>query len=318
MRQLICTEFGTRKFGIELEVTNEITKRKLGSIVKLHEKRQITPHDVVVTKGIEGWANTVQNNYWHIKFDRSCGWEVASYIGSGFQDVNHMANTASFLASKGAKTNLNCGFHIHVETSDFNVQQMNILMGRWLKVENILLSICHPSRTNNPYCKTIRTRWQMQEMYEMIFNKKPDVLDVWEQVKPINLGFHHNEDKRVTLNAMGFAISCLTKYCNRNTVELRMPECQLDVSHVKNWIYLIVNFVETSRTASIANDLQPCENLLECLMYLGLGGIENNVVLDPKLFETKVWFLNKIITFSKSETMIKQAKELLEFITLIQ
>jgi len=327
MRQIIFREFPSqRRFGVELEVSNNLSKKQIGKIVNEYESiYNDNKKFVKVTSGQEGWAQTKDNNYWHVKFDRTCGetggffdngWEIASFIGSGHQDADHISRLARFLNNAGAQVNLNCGLHIHVEVSDFTEADMGILLSRWLKIEDFLISICHPSRKNNKYCLPLRKRINKTFIYFEQFVKNP--IDVWNYFKPFDLNIHNNKEKRVTLNTIGFATSLIVPSFSRKTIELRLPECILDENHVKNWLRFIVNFVEVCKNK---NDLpltfNSATNLSEILIYLGLGEEQEFPILDQDLISTKLWFLRQILNKSQNKKIIKEAQKLVEFITLI-
>lgn len=311
-----------RRFGVELEISNNLTKQDLGNIVNDYENTYSIKKKIVrVTPGLEGWAQTKNNSYWHVKFDRTCGpigkdfdsgWEIASYIGCGNADVDHISRLARFLQAAGAETNLNCGLHIHVEVSDFDETKMGILLAKWLKIEKALVSLCHPSRQNNPYCGLLSNKiFGWQKWYNP---EKPSTL--WFGLSPSNLSVHNNFEKRVALNTVGFAIAMLNPKYHRNTVELRLPESLLEEKHVKNWIRLIINFVDSCKDVEEPpSDLYSCSNLEEILYYLGLFGGKDFLILSPELLNTKIWFLQKIISNYQDKKIIKQAQNYLKFIT---
>lgn len=325
MQQIIYQEFPeNRKFGIELEVSNNLTKQQIGSIINDFEDFYgLNKRAVKVTPGVEGWAQTANNHYWHVKFDRTCGplgkkfdngWEIASFIGHGHKDVLHISRLARFLKNAGAEVNLNCGLHIHVEVKDFDETKMGILLARWLKVENMVLSACHISRKNNEYCKLIRSKLDKNNSWYDKSNPKK----IWSRLCPRDLTIHNNYEKRVSLNTIGFAISRINKNFSRNTVELRMPECILDETHVKNWTRLIINFIERSFShEDLPEDLKPVKNIKEALVFLGLAEEDKFSILCPETLNTKIWFLRKILQNSQCEKTTKQAKKYLDFITLV-
>lgn len=325
MRRIICQELPTRRFGVELELSANLSKRTIGDFIKSYERWSKVGKAVKITPGIEGWCQSVQNDYWHVKFDRTCGvigkhadhgWEIASYIGSGHIDIHHIAKLADFLRVGGAQTNANCGLHIHVEVNDFDAEQMGVLLGRWLKVEQILIDICQSQRKNNAYCLPLRRTYDF--MSEMTGIAESGV-DLWEKIRPRDLSIHNNVEKRVTLNTVGFATALYDSLYTRNTVELRLPECRLEGDHILNWNRLIVNFVETSSLAeTLPDDLSPSNSLAEILMYLGLGIANDFLILDRELYDTKVWFLQKIIDCHWDSSIIEQARELLNFVTLLR
>ena len=325
MRNLIYQEFPKkRRFGVEFELSNNLSKNDIGAIVDQYEFFYgINKRSVKVTPGLEGWAQTRNNSYWHVKFDRTCGplgknfdygWEIASYIGSDITDVDHISRLARYLKNTGAETNLNCGLHIHVEVEDFNELNMSILLARWCKIEPILTSICHMSRHDNKYCRPIRSK--LKNWQKWYTNLKPEL--VWNNLKPKNLTIHNNNEKRVALNTVGFATGLLNPNHNRKTVELRLPEFVLDEIHVKNWIRLIVCFVDSSRKHDcVPVDLTPCCKIEDILNYLGLSSDKDFFILSHELFNTKIWFLNKIINCCSNQKTIVQAKKYLEFVTLL-
>src|ERR1700677_4881235 len=70
-----------RCFGIELEVNRKLSLNDLVAVVRAADpKRECI--------GSAHYQQDQNNNYWHVKFDRSCGndgeggWEVASYKAS--------------------------------------------------------------------------------------------------------------------------------------------------------------------------------------------------------------------------------------------
>lgn len=312
-----------RRFGVELELSNNRTKQEIGSGLNQYEEIYGRNKTVKVTPGAEGWAQTKSNAYWHVKFDRTCGpvgygtdsgWEVASYIGHGADDVLHISRAARFLKVIGCETNLNCGLHIHAETSDFTPRKMGILLARWLKVEPWLIQICHHTRRENIYCQSIRHRMNVKHVeYDPM-----DPEEFWEDMKPNDLGIHNNYEKRFTINTVGFATSRVIPEYNRNTVEIRLPECLLEEQHVKNWTRLFLNFVEVAQQQERGPEsIEPANSVAESLYYLGLQGKEKFVVLDRELLGAKIWFLQITAAKSKSSTSVRRAQKHLEFISRI-
>jgi hypothetical protein len=324
-------ELSARRFGVELELSNNLSKKEIGKYLGEYELIYGGGRGIVVTTGAHGWAHTTANDYWHVKYDSTCGpegkghdfgWEVASFIGSGPKDMDHVARGARYLANVGGLSNVNCGLHIHVETTDYTPSKMGLLLARWLKVEEAVLNICNSSRRKNPYCQTIRGRYdQKKASYDPLY---PD--EFWYGMQPNDLGVHNNYEKRYSINPIGFAISLIKKDYNRNTVELRLPECLLNEAHVRNWTRLFVNFVESCTDLSTAPpDLAPAKTLTEALYYLGLGGRSKEIhprasvdelefyIFDNELLSTKMWFLRKTATCHSFEAA-SQAYNQLDFI----
>jgi hypothetical protein len=325
MRRVIYKELpSNRRFGVELELSNNLSKSEIGDALKQFENLYGKDKPVKVTPGPQGWDETNNNDYWHVKFDRTCGplgkghdygWEVASYIGKGPDDIDHIARAARFLFNSGAQTNFNCGLHVHVETKDFNCLAMGRLIARWLKVEKHLLQICHKSRIGNEYCQSMRHR-----MLKKKISYNPNNTDsFWYQIQPTDYSKHNNYDKRYALNPMGFAIARYmdTSDYDRNTIELRLPECLLEESHVRNWVRFILLLVEDSLDVSkVPQDIEPSKSVNDVLYYMGLAEKEDFSILDPELSSLRMWFLKKLACSEIIQTA-RQANKRLEFISQI-
>ena len=127
-----------RPFGIEVEVSASSTKEELRDTLSYYELfRNKNPRQVKMTAGQKGWEETKNNNYWHVKYDSTCGsyesgydhgWEIASYIGSGLSDISSISNALHFVGSCAVDVNQNCGLHVHVEVVDFNTSLMGLLL----------------------------------------------------------------------------------------------------------------------------------------------------------------------------------------------
>lgn len=310
-----------RNFGVELEVSANKTRELIKEVINSHDPTR----PVTVTSGLgpSGWAETHSNDFWHVKYDSTCGplgrgedygWEIASYIASGSRDILNISSLADRLAQAGLETNKNCGLHIHAEVKDFDDSCMGALLARWIKIERWLYAACDISRSGNKYCRSLRVRKEERgSLYSAEYPR-----DFWSSMKPMNFSTHGNAEKKYSLNTVGFAIGQMEPNYNRTTIELRMPECVLDGEHIKNWIFLFLNFVETCSNAVFSPQTsKECENVIEALSFLGIGRSPNGAVqiLDNDLYETKVWFLNNLIKKSKSKSIKKDAKEHIEFIT---
>ena len=123
---------------------------------------------------------------------------------------------------------------------------------------------------------------------------------------------HNNQQKKVTLNTVGFAIGLRRPCYNRTTIELRIPESSLNKEDIKNWVILILNFVESCRKLKKINipvDLSISKSLHNSLSLLGISSNKEFLILDENLYNLKKWFLKRIICFSPSNRMVLEAKK---------
>ena len=323
--RIVYKEMPERRFGVELEVSPSITKNAIGKILGKYEESTNGGHRVEVTSGKKGWAETRGNCYWHVKYDSTCGhegkgkdfgWEIASYIGSTYADLDRISKAADYLHKSGLQVNRNCGLHIHVEARDLGTTDMGCLLARWVNVEDILIKICDPYRNNNKYCKRLHERWTQRSFWGAYHPEFPQ--QFWSDMKPTNLGTHDNAEKKYTLNTVGWAKGkCFSSY-DCQTVELRLPECLLKSEHILYWASLMINFVEGCKNSEPPPQIAPARKLSEVLKLLNLQGRDDFFLLEPRLLDTKLWFLRKIVNSAQIDRdLAEEAVELIDFITEI-
>jgi hypothetical protein len=318
--QAVYRELSTqRRFGVELEVSNTVSRRVIGELLSAYDQT----HKVVVTTGVkgQGWAETRCNDYWHVKYDSTCGpkgkgldygWEVASYIGQGHEDIQVISKVADRLG-ECLQVNPNCGLHVHVEAGDLNLEEMGVLLARWIKVEPLLVQICSPDRINNRYCRSLSERWRLRGWMGY-----SNPTEFWSVMAPTSFHVHDNSEKKYSLNTVGYAHGRISPFYDRQTVELRLPECRLECSHISNWHHLIMNLVEVCKQERHGPDnLQPAGSVAEVLFLLGLHQQDETFVfLDGELLATKMWLLQKFENSPLvSESHAEEAADLLAFIS---
>lgn len=301
-----------RKFGVEFELSNNLDLSELHTVLtKASPDKSVYQHN--------SWAQTDNNNeYWHIKRDSTCGpegktkkiekygFEVASYVGKGVKDILHMGKVAEAMKKNGAKINKHCGIHIHASADGLTPDQVGTIMAYWVKIERTMFQQCPPSRRRNKYCRSLRRRVPVRS--------KLTPIQFWEKIRPENLNTHENNDKKVSVNTVGFTASQQGCYGVKNTLELRMPEASLEKTDVVNWIRLYLNFIETTKKAEMPLSRQVA-NVKDTLQILGLEGVQNFFILSSGLYETKLWFLNRIIQHSTMPALVKEAKKIVENIS---
>ena len=282
-----------RKFGIELEMGHTIPKLKVANIIKTFSKKK-----VVCT----GYKLSSNNDYWHVKDDSTCGLfgkngpkgvEVASYVAQGIEDVDHLSFVGRMLAFSGCKTNFNCGYHIHTEAIDLDVNCVGILIANWLKIEPWIENMLPSYRRENKYCKKLSTL--------KVFSKESywNPQDLFVFFAPKNLNTFENEERRTFLNLVNYVKYVLfpTSDNTRATIELRCPEGTLDYFEIKFWLQFFLNFIDSSKKSSMPLNLCPCSNIDEFLTLIGLNHQNNNFfIFGRNLFETRNWVLKRLIS----------------------
>lgn len=287
--------FSQRKFGVELEIGNETSQEIIKSIITQTSKKFNFPCKASIT----GWEQSINNDFWHIKRDATCGllgkpydfgWEIASPVSSGSLDLNFIGQVSSSLNKFGLKANKNCGYHVHVDVSDFEPYHMGILLIRWLKIEKYLLNLVPNHRRNNIHCKT----YYKSKKFNLLKSENLHALHVWHIFKPDNFKPYENPQKRYALNLTNYAkslwheeLELSMKQC-RKTLELRLPEGTLNSEDVINWVRFFVNFIDTSRRTRKALNLDFVNTEKQFLKICGLDGN-----LSDELLETKNWVIKR-------------------------
>ena len=286
-----------RKFGVELELGDEIKKRTVyQAITKFSHHKAYTSR----------YALSTNNEYWHIKDDSTCGRygrlgpkgvEVASFIASGINDLEHVAGTASHLTTIGCKVNDNCGLHIHVDASDLQIDQISTIVAYWIKSEFVLSMLLPLRRYQNEYCKFIFSPFLeiMNKNGPLCRKEKYNSMDFWTIIEPKNVGYFENPEKRHNLNLVNYKRAIQFNSNIRKTLELRWPEGSLTSDDIVNWAVLFMSFIETCKNKDMPHNLKlSCLN--EVLTFLGIGHGKNNfLILGKYLHGLKYWLCDRII-----------------------
>lgn len=300
-----------RYFGVELEVGNEISAYQISQAV-----RSVTERKVLTT----GWDRSINNEYWHVKKDISCGplgsgrdsgWEVASFKASGMRDLSSILKVVTALRREGLKINKNCAFHVHVDIEDFPLERAAILLAHWLKIEGVFCQAIPDYRISSDYSKPISSI----KKYDP--DKSYSPLRFWELVRPTNLAIHNNEERRVMLNLVNYA-ACLgyplktgwpILVARRQTVEFRFPEGTLDGEDVFCWVAIFLNFIEQVKRATMPRTLKPV-GLSSFLSILGLENSSEFLLLDKNLRRAKLWLLERIKVYGDSKIQRAATKKI--------
>ena len=293
-----------RSFGLEIEVTNNNCKQeRLTELIKIYSHKKVSVND--------GWQQTINNDYWHVKTDSSCGWEIASFVGNSFQDLRHISRVVEQLAINNVAINNSCGFHIHANVSDLTTKQVGLVHAKWLKIEDFLLQAVPSHRINNTYCMPLKKCFMIKYKKGFPYNME----NFWDEIKPTKLHVHSNEQKRVTLNAVNYATSVAHAEANgvpdksqRPTLEFRLPEGTLDPDDIKYWTVFFINFIDyTSQKSVFPKTFNSLSTLKKFFIYVGLGKkeIEKNEIL----LNAKMWFLKRFNLYG-NDKIKSEIKEL--------
>lgn len=281
----LCFNYN-RRFGVEIELNafdgRDFKARPLGPrelpagihyIGNLISKKLKTPVNV------GGWHLTHNNQSWEVKPDRSCGIEVCSPATRGWAGLKQVLEVIEEIR-KNPTTRLDqrCSLHVHVDVSDCLGQVANI-MAYWIKSEAVFLDSVPECRKRNQYCRPIGQTNLFQHDSKI---ESDQIIKKLSQKYLTANTYHLNKG-------------------NRNTIEFRIAEHEgcIDANFAKNWIRLILHFVEMTRIRSLPiayRDGDPWSSFLwlepKDVMYL--LGFYGNYDLSPGMVQTRNWFLQRL------------------------
>jgi hypothetical protein len=276
-----------RNFGIEIEVGNEKSQSHIQDIVESKSNKSVLK--------TEKWAQSIDNNFWHIKYDSTCGvkgkpddngWEIASFKAFGKDDLTHICDIADALKESGCMVNKNCGLHIHADVSDFNTTKMGSLLNRWIKIEKFLLHAMPDHRKNNVHCKPLISKLNVKNLKVSM----PD--STWNLLRPKVFKIHNNPQKRFSLNLINYAkFIKYNKRSSRPTIELRLPEGTLNWDDIFNWTYFYLNFINFSFKNNCIKNLSYVKNVKSFFSISGINYSQNE--------NLKLWFEERFKNFGK-------------------
>lgn len=289
----------SRNFGIEFELSNSFSKKKIKDVIESHSKRlvKVTRHQL-----------SYKNDFWHIKNDSSCGpagpggpsgVEIATYVCSELEDLNHVVKVIGEVRKAGAVVNEHCGLHIHVDVCDLSESEVCRIALYWLRIEPFLRYAMPLRRRDNKYCKSIGATIE-ESLLEYAYNIAgyKSVIDFFKPVDGHGRFFDHAY-KRKTLNLFNYFESLRTGCQVRKTLEFRWPEGTLQPEDIKGWVFLFLSFIERSKSRRFVFDRKTCKSdLKEVLDVVGLGQSRVFSIFDENLSATRKWFLERFVANS--------------------
>lgn len=288
-----------RRFGVEVEL-NAFDRRDfkaqplrpgempegtayIASLLMENLKAQVKVH---------GWKPT-HNNFeeWIIKPDSSCGLEVCSPAEKAWTNLRNTVKAIDALsADPRVSSDDRCSLHVHVNVLDCIAKTMKTVgmsqpavydwsksydlisvLAWWIKCEPVFLEMVPDYRKVSRYCMSIGMTDEF-DAYELVDSSVVQRL---------------GEQKYYTCN-------CYHLWgMKRPTVEFRIVgnEGCLNSNFAKNWIVLVMHFVEMAKYWGPPEDyrwLDPSE----VFTFLGFGGAFE---LAEPLKETRNWFLSRML-----------------------
>jgi hypothetical protein len=290
-RVLNCQNY--RRFGVEIEL-NTLD----GHIRKLDRHNGEIPlgsdNIALIIKNtinknveIQGWDHNFNNDNWIVKPDSSCGIEVCSPVLKGWSGLIELIKVIEKFKERGIKADQRCSLHVHINISDLNLQQLASVIAWYIKCEHIFMESVPSCRKINRYC-------QMLGM--------TDLFQVESPIVPEHLLNSISNVKYYSLNAYHFVKGGgFSPHNNRKkTIEFRIGEnamC-LDGLAVKNWIRLLLHFVEVTKSRPLPYEYKKGDSW-SGLLWLDVVDVFKVLNFDEPcsegLNQVKNWFIERLL-----------------------
>lgn len=223
----------TRRFGVEIEAYN-CTQEKL-----LHELREAG-----IRVAIEGYTHRT-TEHWKLVTDSSLSgndtFELVSPILAGEAGLKELENVCWVLDLCDVKVNDSCGFHVHMDAANFNMETWKNLALTYKHLEPVIDSFMPGSRRNNQYCQSLHG------ISDTAIREASTITD---------LQYVFNNRRYYKLN--------LEAYSRHRTVEFRQHSGTTNYTKMEKWIRFLNGLVTFASAASL-----PERTNLESLPFLG-------------------------------------------------
>lgn len=274
-----------RRFGAEIEINSFDGKNRsaegllpegthaVAAIVRRYARKSVRIHK---------WAYDHNNTTWVVKPDSSCGLEVCSPVLKGWRGIMELCRVIDgFGQEPSVNVDDRCSFHVHVDVSDLADKDVAAILTWWVKCEPVFMDSVPMSRKRNQYCQLLA---------------QSDFFDAEDEFLP------HDKIIRI-LGACKYHTINTYHYTNgrRRTIEFRImdSECCLDPLLAKNWVRLILHFVERSIAVGMPEFFSVGKPMtgycwLDPREVFDFLGFSDSFVLSKSLECVRSWFLQRL------------------------
>lgn len=182
------------------------------------------------------YYNHQTRGHWKIVTDASVrdahgnpGIEVVSPILQGSVGIRELKLVADALNTAGATANKTCGLHVHVGARDLTIDEIKMVVKRYVSHEEAIDAVMPRSRRGNvnTYCKS------MNVFATNFGGRLENVTDLYD--------FENRSwDRFYKLN--------LAAFVRQGTLEFRQHSGTVQSEKIVNWVLFVLNFIEVSRS----------------------------------------------------------------------
>jgi hypothetical protein len=233
------------------------------------------------------YEHTHNNECWVVKPDSSCGLEICTPIYRNWRGIKKVCQVVdSFRKDPKIAVDHRCSVHVHVDVSDLSEIEVASIIVYWVKCEAVFLDLVPYQRKVNRYCQFLCAR---------------DNFDTDNYLSPNQIINAVGDVKYYTANTDQWRRTG----GKRKTLEFRIIEgegCK-DPFLIKNWLRLILHFVQMSSNYSLpapykAGDPWSWVCMLDTADVLRvLGFYPGQYNLSNGLTQTRNWMLARLLKY---------------------
>lgn len=222
----------THKFGVEIEAYN-CTRERLARELR----------DAGIRVAVENYNHDTRD-HWKLVSDASLRgentFELVSPILIGEDGLKELETVCWVLDLCDVKINDSCGFHVHMDAANFNMDTWKNMALTYKRLESVIDSFMPGSRRDNQYCRS---------------------LNAISEVK-IRSASTISELQRVFNNQRYYKLN-LEAYSRHRTVEFRQHSGTTDFTKMEKWIRFLNGLITFAQAGNI-----PSRTSLENLPFL--------------------------------------------------
>ena len=287
-----------RRFGAEIEINSMDGRNKPSHDGELPNGSQyignviaslvpaVTSNAEFMPKGqveLSKWGHTHHNNIWVVKPDSSCGMEVCSPVLKGTHGINEICTVVDgFAMDSYISADERCSLHLHIEVADLTTEQLAAVLAWWIKCEWVFYHSVPQQRKRNRYCQFIG----LTDMFQHNSNcTASQLISKLSNYKYLSINTYHYAKGK------------------RHTIEFRVAEnlACMDSTFVRNWIMLLVHFVETAKDKDMPGPYEK-DNPWSSWLWLDsidvfkfLGFYPGEQYLSVEMEVVRNWFLSRLL-----------------------
>jgi hypothetical protein len=275
----------SRRFGVEIELNSmDGRNRPLGknNPVGADHIANLISRSLKKTAKITKWHHTHNNEFWVVKPDSSCGIEVCSPVSKGWKGLKEICHVVEEFSNDNLiVSDERCSLHVHIEVADLSEDEIASILYYWIKCEPVFLDSVPYNRKINRYSQFIGLT---------------DLIEHDAEITPSFLISRLGNVKYYSLNTYHL------KKGKRKTIEFRIigNDGCLDAFLIKNWVRLIVHFVNTTSQMGIPRHYVKGDPWSSFLwldtkdVFRLLGFWDNDKILTEGVKQTRDWFLARL------------------------